>query len=313
MNLALVGCDAAGERLGRIAISLGHTVTAVADAKPAQAKRVATQLEARASTRSLDVLRGVDAVLFAAPSSAETGAALRALRASAHVYWNAPLGADPRTAGRLLDAAKASGVVLGAGYASRECPQYTVAASQVEAGVAGKIGFVRVHRRAPRVASAKHGAALHALCDDIDFIAATFGPVATVFAQITRKKSVDSALLTLTIPRGPIVQCAASCVNEDSDPGRVRIDLCGKAGMIQVATGQPILTIDTHSSTSANPRVASSPLDPDPAARRLAVFLDAASRRRISANQFKRELHVVRIIEAVIESARSGRAVTVKR
>ncbi len=305
MHLALLGCGPRALRLAAVAVDLGHVVAVCADPSRAQARRTASRLRTTAAARLVDAASGVDAVIAADPSPG-LAAALRALKNGVPVFWNAPLTHDPRLARRLLDAAQSAGSLLAPAYPSRACPEYAAAAAQMASGAIGPVGFVRVHRRAAHAGSAVKSAALDSLAGDIDFIATTLGRVDTVFAQLVRRRSVDSALLTLTLARGPIVQLAA---NATTDAPRATVECCGSTGMIQFVTNQPILSLD---SAGRGRRIATSPLSPEVSSRRLAAFLSAAH-RRMGAPQLAHERHVVRIVEAALSSARTGRAVKVPR
>jgi len=307
MQLALIGCGSRGERLAQLATSLGHVIATCADTNVAQAARAAKRLNIRVAKSPADALKAAQAVLIAEPGTAATSAALRALRGGISVFWNAPLATDPKSARSLIDAARASGAPIASAYPNRHCPQYSAAASQAQSGSIGTVGFVRVHRRAPQSAKS----ALDALAGDLDFIASIFGPVDTVYAQLVRRKPVNSALLTLTTGRGPIVQCACSVAPNDDDLGQASIEFCGQSGMIQFETHAPILSVRTTTSTTG--RVDSSPLTPPAAERRLSAFLDSVSKGKMPAQQLRHELHIVRIVEAALDSVRTGRAVKVKR
>jgi predicted dehydrogenase len=204
----------------------------------------------------------------------------------------------------MLDAAKTSGAALTPLYAARACPQYGCVATQVASGTIGDVGFIRVVRHA------SSGPTLHALAADIDWIAATFGRIDTVFAQIVRKSPIDTTMLTFTLSKGPIVQCVASV---SSTEPRGDIELCAVSGMIQFSVSEPILRLSSRSPRSAQISVASSPLHPPIEVRRLRLFFDAIDAGRFPAAQLKHELHVVRVVEAALKSNSSGRAVKVFR
>ncbi len=305
MNLALIGCGARGDELAAAARSLGHTIAACADASSPAAKRTAAKFGVPFTTRPVHAIAAADAILVTSPSPRDIEPATHALGAGLPVYWAAPLAHHPKHARRLLDAAAQAGAVLAPADPARSCPQFAAASAQVTAGAIGEVGFVRVHRHAAR------GDALDSLAGDLDWIAETFGRVTSVFAQIVRKKSVDAALLTLTLGSGPLVQCVASVAPDASD--RAAIELCGASGMVQFTTSDAILSVAPHTATSSRAAVASSPLDPPVIVRRLRQFFDAIDAGPMSARQRRHEEHVLRVVEAAVESAGTARAVKIGR
>jgi predicted dehydrogenase len=309
MKLALIGCGVRGQAFAAAAAELSLDVSLCIDSSIAAARRVAAGLNARPSRRPLDAISAADAVIFPDPLPAAAATALRALRAGKAVFWAAPIAANPKDARSLLDAAKASGVPLVPDYTARVCPQFAAASAQVAADAAGPIGFVRVHRRARSPRPPKNGVALTALAHDLEWILSLFGPVAAVYAQIVRKQSVDCAMLTLTLAKGPLVQCVASSTAESDSPGHAAIELCGARGMIQFNTHSTILSIAPHSESAGRPPHRTSPLAPSLNARRLTRFVETVQAGRLSEAALKHEMRVVRVVEAALESARAGRAV----
>lgn len=303
MKLALIGCGVRGEALAAAAQALGHTIVACSDTSTAEARRLAARCRAKPG-RPRDAVAASDAVLFSSPSPEDHRAALLALEAGSPVYWGAPLTDAPDHARRMLDAAKSSGTVLTPCYANRACPQFGAAAAQTASGNIGNLGFIRVVRHAPT------GPALHALAGDLDWIGANFGLIDTVFAQVSRTKSVDTAMVTLTLGKGPIAQCIASVA-----PGNAHaaIELCGGSGMIQFSTTDGVLRMSSRSAKSGAAGDSSNPLDPPIEVRRLCPFFEAIDAGRLSALQIKHEMHVVQVIAAAIDSARNGRAVKVRK
>jgi predicted dehydrogenase len=210
----------------------------------------------------------------------------------------------------MLDAAQAESAVLGVGYLGRACPQFDAAAAQASSGAVGKIGFVRVRRSTAAPKGPAHDAALESLLHDIDWVAANFGPVTVVFAQTVFRRPVNWALITLTLGKGPIVQGVAVAANDDDAPLHADIELCGESGMIQFRSRDPILTVTSQSANANRVRTGVSPLAPPIVSRRLARFFDAAG-GRMPRRQLNHEMHIVRVFEALLESAREGRAVEI--
>ena len=150
--------------------------------------------------------------------------------------------------------------------------------------------------------------ALGTLAGDIDWIAFTFGPIETVFAQLVHQRPVNTAMLTLTLGKGPIVQCIASTAADNEN--RAAIELCGEFGMIQFNTHEPILTIARQSGRTS---CQTSPLSPPIVERELRRFCEVIAARRKRRAQLDHERHVVGIFDTALSSARAGRAIRVQR
>jgi predicted dehydrogenase len=313
MDLALIGCGSRGNSLAAAAQVLGHRIAVCCDSSSAAARRAAKRFGGISATGASDALLHVDAIVISDPDPADYAIASRALNKGTHVYWAGPLAPHGKHARRMLDAAKDSGAALLPAYPNRACPQFAAAAAQVSARAIGRVGFVRVHRCSARTTGVGRSgpSALSSLAGDIDWIASTFGHVRTVFAQVVHEHPVDAAMLTLTLGDGPIVQCVASAAT--NRPDRASVELCGKSGMIQFNTHEPILTVAKHSGGTGRAASQTSPLSPPVTWRALRLFFTAVDSGRTHSAQLAHERHVVGVFDSALDSARAGRTLRVRR
>ncbi|HZT30875.1 MAG TPA: Gfo/Idh/MocA family oxidoreductase [Bryobacteraceae bacterium] len=129
----------------------GCRVTGIFDLRMDLAARLAAQHGTRAYA-SLDELladREVEAVVVATPSSSHREVTVRALAAGRHVFVEKPLAHTEPDAQAIVDAARASGRVVQAGFCERFNPQYMEAREALRTGRLGVLRAVHTSRLAP--------------------------------------------------------------------------------------------------------------------------------------------------------------------
>lgn len=224
MKIAVLGLGFMGsthlKALKRIA---GVKVAAVASADAAQLagdlSKVAGNLggpgevmdfrgiETFSDWRDAAVCPAADAVDICLPTNLHAAAAIAALEAGKHVLVEKPMALDSRSAGAMIDAARAAGRILMAAQVLRFFPAYKALAGAVRSGKLGAIRMAEFRRRsaAPRWspwlldAEQSGGAVLDLLIHDIDMCLHLFGRpdavAATGYAAPARGIDVANAHL----------------------------------------------------------------------------------------------------------------------
>lgn len=145
MNPLRVGVIGVG-RLGafharKYAHMVGCTLVAIADISERRAKKVAGSLHVEYTSDFREILKKVDAVSIATPTSTHFEIAKECLGASIHTLVEKPVCTTPDQAKELIETAKYSGVKLQVGHVERFNPAIIKADSLIKRPL-----FVEVHR-----------------------------------------------------------------------------------------------------------------------------------------------------------------------
>lgn len=310
MKLAIIGCGSEGLALAAAARAMNLDIAACADSSLAAARKAATLAHASAKKDITSVLKhnDIEAVLLGGPPGTRAAHLRMAVAHGKHVFCPPPLASDAAAAKVLLAAARDARLHLYVAYDSRVAPEDLALTRQLEARAAGRPGFVRVHRAVhmPIVRSGKRPAPGEAvigglLARDLDWLVRQFGPAGTVFAQVAAQPGLDHAALTLTFPKGPITQLIGTRAAHGL-PDRTAVEVCGTGGMIQFSSDD--LVFESIARAGHLERI--SPIASDLTARHVQSFLDRLAKSPAKAH-YVHEWNVVRVIDAALRSARSGR------
>jgi len=122
-RVAVIGVGALGRHHARILSALPDVeLAAVVDIKEARAREIGGLVNAQWSTSAAEMLGRVDAVTVAVPTDSHLAVALPFLRRGTAVLVEKPLARDAREAQQMIEAAAASGAVLGVGHTERYNP-----------------------------------------------------------------------------------------------------------------------------------------------------------------------------------------------
>ncbi len=144
-RIGVAGVGALGRHHARVAHSLpGARCSGVFDVDPARSAAIADRLDipSRPSLRAL--LGASDAIVIAVPSTAHEEVALEAIAAGVHILVEKPLAPDLAGAERIVEAARARGVVVQVGHVERFNPVVRAALPLIDGPL-----FVESHRLAP--------------------------------------------------------------------------------------------------------------------------------------------------------------------
>lgn len=311
MKLALVGCGPEGLAFAAAIQSQGVDLAACADTSLAAARKAAALAGAPAKKDIASVLKHkeVEAVVLGGSPAARPAHLRQAIAQGLHVLCPAPLAQNAAMAKTLLAAAHDAGVHLYVAYNSRVAPEDLTLLQQLEARVVERPGFIRIHRALHTAKGARGrkrtrpGAEIIAelLARDFDWLVRQFGLAGTVFAQAASQSGLDHAALTLTFPRGPIAQLIGTYAVHGL-PDRASVEVCGTGGMIQYSTDDPVF----ESTARAGRLDRTSPVRPNLPTRHLSLFLQRLEKKPVKT-QYEHDLNVIRLIEAALQSAHTGR------
>ncbi len=307
MKFALIGCGAQGLAYASAAAELGFDMAVCADPRAASAKKAAARCRARATTVCASTIEhtDIDGVVLCAPSGAIPGHLRLAAKCRKHVLISSPLAAAARKA---FEAARAAGIHVYVAHDTRVAPELAAIAAQLDQGAIGRPGFIRIFRAgASPDAPSGAGALVSLMSGDLDWLAGRFGAGPRLFAQRARAPGLEHVSLTLTFTNGPIVQWTGTCRARGESP-RASIEVCGDAGMIQFSTDDLVLESSPNSGNSTQFRRRESPVAASFAARHLERFA-ALIGSQAAGETYDHELDVLRLFEAVSQSARTGREV----
>lgn len=148
-RLAVVGLGFMGTKWARaLAAHPGADVAVVCDVQEDRARRVATDLGARASTDPVAALRtaGLDGAVIATPESDHAEPALAAIEAGLPTAVEKPLAHTIFEAERVCAAAEARGVPVLTGHVLRFESRYAAMKRAIDDGVVGTVQAVRSER-----------------------------------------------------------------------------------------------------------------------------------------------------------------------
>lgn len=208
-----MGVGALGRHHARIAQGLPRARCAgVFDTE--RARREAAGREFGVAVRSSleELLAASDGVIVAVPTTAHEEIALAAIGAGVHVFVEKPLAPDVASADRMLDAARAHGVLIQVGHVERFNPALAAARRYIERPL-----FVESHRLAPFTPrSLDIAVVLDLMIHDVDLLCALIGMPVTQVAAVgvpVLSRYVDIANARVEFEGGAVANLTASRVS----------------------------------------------------------------------------------------------------
>jgi len=342
LQIAVVGAGAIGRaHIDRIRQSADCALTAIVD-PAARAGEVALELGVP-HHRDLDALlagRKPDGAIIASPNHLHVGQGLAFIAAGVPCLIEKPVAHDVASGERLCTAAETSGVPVLVGHHRLHSPIIAEARKVIAGGALGTIvavmGSVLFYKpdayfdEGPWRRERGGGPILINMIHEIASLRALCGEIAAVQAftsNETRKHAVeDTAAVSLRFASGALgtvllSDTAASSLSweqasrEDPafahDPGKDNCVVAGTAGSLHI----PSLRLRTF----AGERSWRTPLDErvlaaeraDPLQRQLAHFCDVVRGAAMPLVTARDALQNLRVVEAIAEAARSGRAMRI--
>ena len=144
MRFGLIGAGAIGKiRADALKVSPVCELVAVADLDEARARAAAPDARYYADADALIEADDVDAVIISTPPTLHEPMAVAAASAGKHVLVEKPMAATPDACERMINAAKATGVLLTVGYNHRYFEALKLVRDVVRSGEIGALSHVR--------------------------------------------------------------------------------------------------------------------------------------------------------------------------
>jgi predicted dehydrogenase len=327
LRVGVVGAGFMGGTHAAAWVAQGVPVTLYGEDQ-AQVDEVAARLGAPVAASLDELLAAVDIIDVCTPTDAHAEICVAAAAAGRHVVCEKPLARTVEDAERIVAACDAAGVRLFVGHVLRYFPEYAAAQALVASGRIGDPAVLRLKRAAFRPRKpADHwlfderrsgGMVFDLLIHDMDFARWIAGDVVSVHCRTAAVErpglGVDHAFVILSHASGAITQLTGSWAY-GAPTFRTSMEIAGSRGLVEVDSerSQPILSFLHARADSGQGAVglARSLSREDPFAEQLRDFLAAivgGGEARVTARD---GLAAVRIGVAAIESARSGRPVTI--
>lgn len=253
----------------------------------------------------------------------------RAASMHKHVICEKPIARRIEDAESMIAACERAGVKLLVGQVVRFFPEYRRARELVQSGAIGRVGTVRTMRGGsfPRAwqdwyASVERSGSLivDLIIHDIDYLRWCFGDVERVFAKSLSGREVnrvDHVYASVRFVSGVIAHVEGSWAFPSGF--HTELEIAGQRGLIRHESrdSAPIHTVfqrpPADQAGTPGVEVPESPLEHDPYYRELAHFLACIEGREDPVITAREALEALRVSLAILESAQTGRPVTVAR
>ncbi len=271
------------------------------------------------------LIAAVDVVDICTPTPTHHPITLSAARAGRHIICEKPIARTVQQAQEMMDAAQHAGVHLLIAHVVRFFPEYTQAHTTVKQGSIGQVGVTRLKRAgySPGISwyrdlEQSGGVLLDLMIHDFDFARWIAGDVVSVFARSIRSREPDAngdyALAILRHTSSAISHLEGSAMYPPP-VFRTGFEIAGDQGLIEYASQQtaPVETLlHAHSGETAVIGRPQSPLIEDPYTTQIRHFYEVLVNNVVPRVTAIDALAALRIALAAIESAQTGRRVTLK-
>lgn len=327
MKVGIIGAGFMGSTHVAAWAETDAEIAGLAAETPEEAQPLAEGYGIRIYPDLKSMLPNVDVVDICTPTHLHYEMILEAARAGKDIICEKPLARTVEQASQAVRACREAGVRLLVAHVVRFFPEYALAKASVSQGQIGLPGVVRLSRGSYRpkkpvgnwfLDEAKSGGILMDLMiHDYDYARWIAGEVERVFARKIRgEENVDYGLVILTHRSGALSHIAGAWAYPPPT-FRTRLEIAGDGGLIEFDSDEtaPIknLLLNTGGGDSPDVAIPSSPVSESPYTTQIKEFYTAlreGSPARVSAED---GLAAVQIAQAAIQSAQSGKAVTLER
>ena len=317
----MVGVGAFGRHHARVAQGLsGAACSGIQDVDRDRAEAVGREVGVRVMRSLDDLLAASDGVVVAVPTTAHEEVARAAIRAGVHVFVEKPLAPDIESADRILEEARAHGVLVQVGHVERFNPALVAARPYLDRPL-----FVESHRLGPFAPrSLDVAVVLDLMIHDVDLLCSLVGRPVTGLAAAgvpVLSRHVDIANARVSFEGGAVANLTASRVSLSrvrklrvwQPSGYLSLDLAvGKGEFYRLKNGVSVLdgvSLPEGVSALANlgsvvERVAIRGDGTEPLAAELSAFRDAIAGLApppVTGEDGRRALELALAIEQQIE------------
>ena len=212
-RIGVVGVGALGRHHARVAQGLqGARCAGVFDTDRTRSEAVGREFGIPVRSSLEELLAVSDGVVVAVPTTAHEEVALAAIRAGVHVFVEKPLALEVASADRMLDAARAHGVLIQVGHVERFNPALVAARPHIERPL-----FIESHRLAPFTPrSLDVAVVLDLMIHDVDLLCTLVDMPVTQVAAVgvpVLSRYVDIANARVEFAGGAVANLTASRVS----------------------------------------------------------------------------------------------------
>jgi predicted dehydrogenase len=297
-------------------------------ADAAQMRSLAGQYQVQAFADYDDLLMAVDVVDICTPTYLHHEHVLHAAQAGKHIICEKPLGLTVGQAREMVNACEKAGVRLLVAHVVRFFPEYAAAKAAVDRGEIGNVAVVRLTRCSfqPKLGAdnwfldpaRSGGMMLDLMVHDFDYARWVAGDVTSVFTRSIRSRTpdapVDYALAILCHKNGALSNIEGGWAYPPPI-FRTALEIAGDAGLIEhpADSSIPLGVYLKQSGSGETPEVGlpMSPMAEDPYTTQVKHFYEVLVNGAVPRVTAQDGLAAVEIARAAVESARTGRAITV--
>lgn len=319
MKIGVIGAGQLGRNHALRWRQLGVTVDAVYDTRRGVAESLAADVGATVVDSVDELIRRVDVVDVNTPPTAHREPTVAALWAGRPVICEKPLARSLADGRAMVEASEATGTPLYVAHVVRFFPEYSHLHSLVEKGAIGRPGVYRSSRNGvfPQWGgwfadeAESGGVILDVMIHDFDFARWCCGDVTRIFVRRRRwagPPNGEHAFALLRFANGAIGHVEGGW-SRPRGIWTTKIEISGDGGLVEVDNSAPPLALQLHSGDRPPLPVT----EDDPYLIELGHFMDCLEGRAQPIVTARDALAALEISLAGMESARTGRAVTLSQ
>ncbi len=334
-KIALVGAGGMADTHARGYSEIANAkLVGVLDHFPERAEKLANQHDCRAFTSLQQMFDETqpDIVDVSSPTPTHIDYVRQAFELPLKaVFVEKPMGRTVAECEEMISMSTKNGIPLFVAHVLRFFPEYMEAKRQIDAGTIGNPASVRMRRGGPFPKGKENwygdfrksgGVLLDLIIHDLDWLRWTFGDVERVYAKNLgamlsdgEVMDKDFALLTMRFSSGVMAHVEGTW----ADPGgfKVNFEVAGDNGLLEFNFNQPSSIPYSAAVEDGGQRtlvaVPESPVNLNPYTAELAHFMDCLENNTAPRVTPQDGLEAVRISESAIESARTGKVVTINK
>jgi myo-inositol 2-dehydrogenase/D-chiro-inositol 1-dehydrogenase len=327
LRFGLLGAGRIGKVHAKaVAANPNARLAAVADPAEGAASDIAERYECEVRTlEAIEAATDIDAVVICTPTDTHADLIERFARAGKHIFCEKPIDLQTSRVEECLRVVEETGVKLMVGFNRRFDPHFMAVKQTIDEGAIGDVEMITITSRDPGPPPGEYIARSGGIFRDMtihDFDMARFllgEEPATVAAsasvlvdeKIGKLGDFDSVSVILTTGRGR--QCVISNSRRATYGYDQRIEVHGSAGMVAAENQRPVSIELANARGFTRP-----PLHDffmtrylDAYANEIAAFIAAIKTGRSPVPCGRDGLAALRLAEAALEAARSGRTVKI--
>jgi len=299
----------------------------IADIEELKAKKVAQQYNIEYTSNPEDLIndKNLDIVDVCLPTDLHQEFVIKGAKAKKHIFCEKPLARTIEDGKKMIDICRENKVKFMVGHVLRFFPEYSLIKQQIDAGIVGKPGIIRVSRLNvfPVSETGKNwygnfersgGVIFDMAIHDLDYLRWCFGEPERIFAKglgFTEKyqQGIDYALIVIRFKSKIIVHLEASWAEPPQNGFNQEIEISGSKGLIHYNMKEIsplIVSLKQTSSQSAGVNIPESPLKQNPYSLELQEFINSIIENREPTPTPDDSLKTLQLALNILESVKKG-------